>query len=851
MDGKLFNLDWQKYLALLFLLLGAGFFSSGVVSWIAANWDYFSKFQKLYATQFWLTTSLVLALVFYFRESKRLARDRVKTVSSIFFFITAVFVGALFALIGQIYQTGANAWELFALWSAFQIPLLLILPNVGSALLLAATLNVTLGLYSNTFHLDELTPYLFMGLNLFFVILSEKFYRKLHDDSWRIVSKIANIMLAVCLFAIVIDLYSSLTVLSFLISIICIIFYRKRLDLFPLTVHFTTLVINFDFFLLKDSYDAGTVMIAILLALGAFIFGVLQLKKLFFIRYPHLEISSVIQVIFTISALFITVLIFALIHLLRIDNSEAIFIISITLFGVALFLHYKKSQNYFVDLLMAISMLLAFLYFLDKDIFRFSSEGYDFTYAILTMGFYAGLIYYFKSTYWLRTLAVSLFVIAFLVHFKAYNWDYLYITRGNDKEIKLSLLQQFFSLSAEHWLMFGSAILFYFRGEFSNMNKDGESKVYVNITPVAWSFALLAYGTYLTSSAVRWFDFSAETTLPSVNSFSDLFNVLTNNIFLNLKPEWWVYNLFYFSVCLLPLIFFLLYNKRFFLKSTCKWVVSAVLLLFSISFVATNVILFCFALLLVAYMNSSRVLFAIAMLFLIKTLSLYYYWLAVPLLYKSFLLLTFGVIFFAVAILLYRSFATANKTEAVQSVAINAFSLKLKMVFSLITLIIVLAIANYTIIKYEDVLNNGKPIIVKLAPVDPRSLMQGDYMALNYEILTQFQQQFYGDGEEQINALEEKRSVAKVYALVKAGEKNVANLCRVELSPPTNFTGCQEGVYLPINTTNSWNPTLPSHSYFFAEGKGAYYAQAEYGEYRFKGGKALLFRLLDKNLKPL
>lgn len=75
MDGKLFNLDWQKYLALLFLLLGAGFFSSGVVSWIAANWDYFSKFQKLYATQFWLTASLVWALVFYFRESKRLARD--------------------------------------------------------------------------------------------------------------------------------------------------------------------------------------------------------------------------------------------------------------------------------------------------------------------------------------------------------------------------------------------------------------------------------------------------------------------------------------------------------------------------------------------------------------------------------------------------------------------------------------------------------------------------------------------------------------------------------------------------------------------------------------------------------
>ncbi|EJS88355.1 hypothetical protein AAUPMB_10280 [Pasteurella multocida subsp. multocida str. Anand1_buffalo] len=43
---------------------------------------------------------------------------------------------------------------------------------------------------------------------------------------------------------------------------------------------------------------------------------------------------------------------------------------------------------------------------------------------------------------------------------------------------------------------------------------------------------------------------------------------------------------------------------------------------------------------------------------------------------------------------------------------------------------------NYTIHKYEDILTNGESIILKTAPVDPRSLMQGDYMTLNYEILT-------------------------------------------------------------------------------------------------------------------
>ena len=102
-SNNLFHLKWEKYLTILFLLFGTGFFSSGLVTWIAANWDYFSKFQKLYGTQFGLIVSLLLALVFYLRENKRLNQERIKWGSSIFFFISAVFIGTLFALIGQIY----------------------------------------------------------------------------------------------------------------------------------------------------------------------------------------------------------------------------------------------------------------------------------------------------------------------------------------------------------------------------------------------------------------------------------------------------------------------------------------------------------------------------------------------------------------------------------------------------------------------------------------------------------------------------------------------------------------------------------------------------------------------------
>ena len=48
--------------------------------------------------------------------------------------------------------------------------------------------------------------------------------------------------------------------------------------------------------------------------------------------------------------------------------------------------------------------------------------------------------------------------------------------------------------------------------------------------------------------------------------------------------------------------------------------------------------------------------------------------------------------------------------------------------------ITLLGAVNYKVQQFEDVLATGKPVVLKIAPVDPRSLMQGDYMVLNYAI---------------------------------------------------------------------------------------------------------------------
>ena len=49
----------------------------------------------------------------------------------------------------------------------------------------------------------------------------------------------------------------------------------------------------------------------------------------------------------------------------------------------------------------------------------------------------------------------------------------------------------------------------------------------------------------------------------------------------------------------------------------------------------------------------------------------------------------------------------------------------------------VLAFVNFGIYQRERLLTDGQIVLLELAPVDPRSLMQGDYMRLDFELARQ------------------------------------------------------------------------------------------------------------------
>ena len=47
-------------------------------------------------------------------------------------------------------------------------------------------------------------------------------------------------------------------------------------------------------------------------------------------------------------------------------------------------------------------------------------------------------------------------------------------------------------------------------------------------------------------------------------------------------------------------------------------------------------------------------------------------------------------------------------------------------------LVVTLTVANWAILDKERVLRDGRTVLLELAPADPRSILQGDYMTLRY-----------------------------------------------------------------------------------------------------------------------
>lgn len=129
--------QWRHFLDRIALWLGVALLGAGAICLIAANWDALDKFARLYGLQ-----ALLLGAVF---AAWRLGLARPAGQAALL--LATLLVGALLALIGQTYQTGADTWQLFALWTVLALPWALTGRHAALWLLWAALLNTTVALW--------------------------------------------------------------------------------------------------------------------------------------------------------------------------------------------------------------------------------------------------------------------------------------------------------------------------------------------------------------------------------------------------------------------------------------------------------------------------------------------------------------------------------------------------------------------------------------------------------------------------------------------------------------------------------------------------------------------------------
>jgi uncharacterized membrane-anchored protein len=152
--------------------------------------------------------------------------------------------------------------------------------------------------------------------------------------------------------------------------------------------------------------------------------------------------------------------------------------------------------------------------------------------------------------------------------------------------------------------------------------------------------------------------------------------------------------------------------------------------------------------------------------------------------------------------------------------------------------IAIFALANHSILVKEALLAEGRVVLLELAPVDPRSLMQGDYMDLRFKA-----------ADEAFGRLsrEAAKEIADGCVVVRTDARGVGHYVRRDdgkrLTP--------DEVRMRYRVRGG-QVKFATNAFFFQEGHAKYYERARYGEFRVAAdGELLLTAMLGERLERL
>ncbi|HUF19545.1 MAG TPA: GDYXXLXY domain-containing protein [Burkholderiales bacterium] len=147
----------------------------------------------------------------------------------------------------------------------------------------------------------------------------------------------------------------------------------------------------------------------------------------------------------------------------------------------------------------------------------------------------------------------------------------------------------------------------------------------------------------------------------------------------------------------------------------------------------------------------------------------------------------------------------------------------------------ILVLVNHSIYTREKLLTDGDVVVLRLAPVDPRSLMQGDYMALRFQI------------EGDVGARVRDESPHNGHVVLALDERGVGAFARIDDGTPLAANEVRMRYRLREKRIK-----FATNAFFFQEGHARLYENARFGEFRVgRDGESILTGMRDGELALL
>lgn len=157
----------------------------------------------------------------------------------------------------------------------------------------------------------------------------------------------------------------------------------------------------------------------------------------------------------------------------------------------------------------------------------------------------------------------------------------------------------------------------------------------------------------------------------------------------------------------------------------------------------------------------------------------------------------------------------------------------------IVTSVLVLGCLNWLIIAKERILQTGRTVLCELVPVDPRSLMQGDYMVLRYKVAE--------DAAPHVS-----ENTFDGHIVMSLDENDVAVFERIDNGNSLADNEVRIRFRRRHNSFRRGSIRIGAESYFFEEGRGNDFSKAKYGELKVApNGECILVGLRDVKREQL